>query len=97
MLIKHGYVYILANVYNTVLYIGVTSNLIKRIWEHKNSYVEGFTTKYNLHKLVYFETFENIEEAIIREKYLKGKNRNFKQKLIEKTNPHYNDLYNNIL
>ena len=75
---KKGYVYILTNKNNTTLYIGVTSNLVKRIWEHKNKVVEGFSSKYNLDKLVYYEVFEDIETAINREKYLKGKKRQYK-------------------
>ena len=60
MQIKRGFIYIFTNSYNTVLYIGVTSNLIKRVWEHKNNIIDGFTKKYHLHKLVYFEVFKNI-------------------------------------
>jgi len=90
---KHGFVYILSNRRNTVFYIGVTANLQKRIWEHRNKVVDGFTKKYNLDKLVYFEGFDSIEEAIKREKYLKGKRRSFKLKLIEENNPEYKDLY----
>ncbi len=97
MQIKRGFIYIFTNSYNTVLYIGVTSNLIKRVWEHKNNIIDGFTKKYHLHKLVYFEVFNNIEEAIKREKYLKGKSRTYKKELIQKINPKYKDLYNDIL
>ena len=96
MLIKHGYVYILANVYNTVLYIGVTSNLIKRIWEHKNSYVEGFTKKYKLHKLLYYEQFSTIQDAISREKQIKNWKREWKLNLITSKNPQFKDLYSTI-
>ena len=94
---KQGYLYILTNKVNTVLYIGVTSNLTKRIWEHKNEVVEGFSKKYKLHKLVYYEIIDNIESAIKREKYLKGKCRNYKEDLINKFNPEWVDLYENIL
>ena len=72
------YVYILSNKYNRVLYIGITSDLIKRIYEHKEKLVEGFTKKYNVDKLVYYEVFEDVELAIAREKYLKSKRRQFK-------------------
>lgn len=78
---------------NNVFYTGVTSNLKRRIWEHKNSAIEGFTAKYKTNKLVYFETFNEIEDAIAREKYIKGKKREFKKRLIIKNNPYYLDLY----
>ena len=94
---KKGYVYILTNVHNTVLYIGVTSDLIKRIYEHKSKMVEGFTKKYNLSKLVYYEIFEEIMNAIVREKQLKGWLRSKKIALIEKVNPTWNDLYASII
>lgn len=94
---KQGFVYILTNKNNTTLYVGVTSNLLKRIWEHKNHVIEGFSKRYKLDKLVYFETVDNIESAIEREKYLKGKSRQFKVELIESTNQSWNDLYKNII
>lgn len=94
---KRGFLYILANKYNAVFYTGVTSDLIKRVWEHKNNIIKGFTQKYNVHKLVYHEVFERIEDAIAREKYIKGKGRVFKKQLIEKVNPEYRDLYEDIL
>ena len=72
---KKGYVYILTNKHNTTLYVGVTSNLPKRIYEHKNKIIKGFTSKYNLNKLVYYEHYESIYEAIVREKQLKGGSR----------------------
>ncbi|KUK78863.1 MAG: endo/excinuclease amino terminal domain protein [Microgenomates bacterium 39_7] len=90
-------VYLLANKRNTVLYIGVTSDLIKRIWQHKEKLVEGFTKKYNADKLVYYEVFDNIQEAIKREKYLKGKKRQYKISLIRKKNPKMKDLYPDLL
>ena len=94
---KKGYTYIVTNKNNTVLYVGVTSNLPKRIWEHKNQIVEGFSKKYNLHKLVYYEVLDDIETAISREKYLKGKKREYKINLIEEFNKNWNDLYETIL
>ena len=94
---KQGYIYIITNKYNSVLYIGVTSNLPKRIWEHKNEVVEGFTKDYNLTKLVYYEVFDLIITAIEREKYLKGKTRKYKQDLIKNFNPMWEDLYEQIL
>jgi putative endonuclease len=79
------------------LYTGVTSDLIKRIYEHKNKIVEGFTKKYNVHKLVYFDPFEDITQAITREKQIKGWLRSKKLLLIERANPHWNDLYEGII
>ena len=87
------YIYILANKRNGTLYIGVTSNLIKRIYEHKNNIIEGFTKKYNIHKLVYCETTDDIESAIRREKQIKKWNRKWKLELIGKNNPEWRDLY----
>ena len=86
-------VYILTNINNTTFYIGVTSNLPKRIWEHKNKFVDGFTKKYNVDKLVYYELTENIETAINREKQLKNWHHDWKIKLIKKINPNFDDLY----
>ncbi len=94
---KKAFTYIITNKNNTTLYIGVTSNLSKRIWEHKNKVVEGFSKKYNLYKLVYYEVLDDIENAIIREKFLKGKKREYKNNLIESSNPKWIDLYYTIL
>ena len=94
---KQGYIYIITNYNNTTLYTGVTSNLIKRIWEHKNEVVESFSKRYKLHKLVYYEIMDNIEMAISREKYIKGKSRQFKIRLIENMNKDWNDLYDGII
>ena len=90
------YIYILTNTYNTTLYVGVTSDLLKRIYQHKHKVADGFTKKYNLSKLVYFEEFSSIEEAIKREKYLKGKTRSFKDSLINSLNPKWIDLYSDL-
>jgi putative endonuclease len=90
---KSGFVYIMANQNNGTLYVGVTSNLIKRVYEHRNSLVEGFTKKYGLKKLVYFEVFEDISSAIEREKQLKAGNRKKKIILIEANNASWSDLY----
>ena len=90
---KEFYVYILASKRNGTLYIGVTSDLIKRIWEHKNKFVEGFTKQYHVDKLVYFEQFRDPENAIKREKRLKKYTRKWKLDLIEKMNPEWDDLY----
>ena len=94
---KQYYIYLITNKRNTTLYIGVTSNLIKRIYQHKNKSVEGFSSKYNLNKLVYYEVFHSIEEAIKREKYLKGKTREFKTLLIDEFNPEWKDLFEDII
>lgn len=89
---KQGFVYILTNYEKTVLYIGVTSNLERRISEHKTHVIEGFTDKYNVTNLVYVETYETIEEAIAREKQLKRWSRSKKVTLIESLNPTWNEL-----
>jgi putative endonuclease len=94
---KSYFVYILASKKNGTLYIGVTSNLTKRIWEHKNNLVEGFTKKYKIHVLVYFEQTENVQSALLREKQLKKWKRGWKLKLIEKDNSEWRDLYNDII
>ena len=93
---KNGYVYILASRKNGTIYIGVTSNLLKRIYEHKNDLVEGFTRKYQLHILVYYEVVSDIENAITREKQLKKYPRHKKINLIETKNPEWQDLYDEI-
>lgn len=80
-----------------MLYIGVTSNLIKRTWEHKSKLVEGFSKKYNLHLLVYYEASTDVTEAIKREKQLKKWNRAWKIELIESKNPKWDDLYGSLL
>ncbi len=89
---KQYYVYILTNKTDKVLYIGITSNLIRRIYEHKNKLVEGFTKKYNLSKLVYFETTNDVNSALIREKQLKNWHRDWKLNIIKKHNPDWKDL-----
>ncbi len=86
------YVYILANKTNSVLYIGVTNNLERRIYEHKNKLLSGFTEKYNVSKLVWYEECSDVKAAIQREKNLKKWKRSWKNKLIEKENPDYKDL-----
>ena len=91
---KHYCIYILTNKNNTVLYVGVTNNLTRRIWEHKSKLIEGFTKKYNVDKLVYFESFDNPKDAIKKEKQLKAGSRKKKIELINKINPEWKDLYN---
>lgn len=90
---KQPCVYILTSRKHGTLYIGVTSNLIKRIWEHRESVVKGFTKDYDVHKIIYFEQFERMEDAIAREKQLKKWNRDWKINLIEANNPEWVDLY----
>jgi len=94
---KYSYVYFLTNHSNTVIYVGVTTNLIKRIYEHKNKLVKGFSQKYNLSKLIYFEVFEDINEAIKREKQIKGGSRLKKIQLIKSKNPELKDMYDQIV
>ncbi len=91
------YVYIMASQNDSVIYIGVTNNLIRRTYEHKNELVEGFSKKYKTHKLVYFEQTADVESAINREKQLKGWNRNKKINLIKLLNPEFKDLYLDLI
>jgi len=91
------YVYILASKRNGTLYIGVTNNLVRRIYEHKNGLQEGFTKKHSVKTLVYFEQTENINSAILKEKRLKSWKRSWKIQLIEKSNPNWKDLYTEII
>jgi len=93
---KNFYVYILCSKRNGTLYTGVTSDLAKRIYEHKNNLVEGFTKKYNVHRLVWYEIHDLAESAITREKQIKKWKRTWKLKLIEQNNPEWNDLYESI-
>jgi putative endonuclease len=93
---KISYVYIMASGKNGTLYIGVTSNLEDRVHKHKEGIIEGFTKKYNVKNLVYYEIYGDIREAITREKQLKKWNREWKIKLIEKDNPGWKDLYNEL-
>ncbi len=97
MLNKQYYIYILANKTNSVLYTGVTDNLIKRVYQHKNKLVESFTKKYNVNKLVYYEIFNDINEAIKREKQIKGGSRKKKIELVQEFNPNWIDLYDEII
>ena len=94
---KQPAVYILASKRNGTLYTGVTSKLVKRVWEHKNNMVEGFTKRYSVHKLVWYELHENMESAILREKRIKEWKRAWKLQLIESDNPDWQDLYHNIV
>ena len=89
-------VYILASQRNGTLYIGVTSNLVQRTWQHRNDLAPGFTQKHQVHRLVYFEMHEDMEQAIIREKRLKKWNRSWKLELVEAANPEWRDLWEQI-
>ena len=93
---KYYCVYIITNVLNTVLYTGVTGNLIGRIYHHKNKSASSFSSKYNLNKLVYYEIFEDVTIAIRREKQIKAGNRKKKIELIANFNPDWKDLYNTL-
>lgn len=90
------YVYILTNKLNTVLYAGVSNDLKKRVYEHKHKFIDGFTKKYNVNKLVYYEVFEDIVQAISREKQIKGWLRRKKIELINSMNPDWKDLYEDL-
>lgn len=91
-----SYVYIITNTYHTVLYIGVTNNLVRRIYEHKHKMQKGFSAAYKLSKLVYYEQFSDITQAIEREKQLKKWNRAWKEHLINRANPSWRDLYDEV-
>ena len=93
---KQPCVYLLTNKRNGTLYAGVTSNLPRRIWEHKNKFVDGFTQKYGTNKLVWYELHETMESAIQREKNIKNWNRSWKLKTIEEMNPDWKDLYEEL-
>ena len=93
---KQGFVYILTNSRNTVLYTGVTSNLQRRIYEHRNKLVRGFTCKYNCAKLVYYEIHDDIQSAIAREKQIKAGSREKKLTLITERNPAWLDLFDGL-
>ena len=95
-MVKDYFVYILRN-YSGNFYIGITNNIGKRVWEHKNKLADGFTKKYNIDKLVYYEIYNNPQNAIEREKQLKNWHRQWKINLIKSTNPDFEDLYEKIL
>ena len=94
---KQPFVYILASKRNGTLYIGVTSDLVKRVWEHRNDIIDGFTKRYGVHHLVWYEPHECMESAIEREKILKEWKRIWKLELIERSNPQWQDLYDLII
>ena len=93
---KTYYVYIMASARNGTLYIGITNDLIERTAQHKNAELSGFTKRYRVHRLVYYETFADPAAAILREKRLKKWNRQWKRRLIERANPHWRDLYDDL-
>ena len=93
---KQFYVYILASKRNGTLYTGITSDLVQRVWQHKNNIIEGFSQKYNVKILVFYEVHDNSESAIVREKQIKKWRRAWKLQLIEKMNPQWRDLYEEI-
>ena len=93
---KQYYVYIMTNIRNTVLYVGVTNDLIRRVYEHKEKLASGFTKKYNIVKLVYYEVSDDIESAILREKQVKAGSRQKKVQLVNSTNKEWRDLYDEL-
>ena len=93
---KQPCVYILASKRNGTLYVGVTSNLLQRVWQHKNDMVEGFTKRYGVHTLVWYEIHETMESAIMREKAIKEWKRTWKLRMIERGNPEWQDLYEGL-
>lgn len=95
--INNYYIYILASKKHGTLYIGVTNDLVKRVWEHKQGLIDGFTKKYRVHDLVWYEPTESVESAIKKEKQLKKWNRDWKIHLIEEQNPNWQDLYKAIV
>jgi len=94
---KNPVVYMLASKPNGTLYVGVTSDLVKRVWQHKNNQLEGFTKKYKVHLLVWYEKHVTMDSAILREKHIKKWNRQWKIQLINELNPTWRDLYPEIL
>ena len=94
---KQAYVYLLASERNGTLYIGVTADLVQRVWQHKNDHVAGFTKRYGVHTLVWYEAHESMESAIRREKAIKEWKRAWKLELIEKENPKWRELYEDIV
>ncbi len=96
MMCKEYYIYLLTNKHGNVLYTGVTNDLIRRIYEHKNKLQKGFTQKYNVDRLVYYEMYSDITDAIAREKQIKGWSRKKKNELVEQLNPKWKDLYEDI-
>lgn len=93
---RRYYVYIMTNKYHTVLYTGVTNNIGRRVYEHREKLIKGFTLRYNINKLVYYEVFSDIRDAIVREKQIKGGSRKKKIDIINTMNPEWRDLYEEV-
>ncbi len=93
---RKGYVYLMSNKWNSVICTGITSNLTKRVYEHKQKKIAGFTKQYNATKLVYYELFDSVQDAIARDKQIKAGSRKAKMSLIESKNPKYDDLYRQL-
>jgi putative endonuclease len=93
---KEYFVYILASKNNKVIYIGITDDLVGRVWQHKNDVIEGFTKRYQVHKLVYYEIIEDVAEAILREKRMKRWKRQWKNNVINKFNHNWDDVYDQL-
>jgi putative endonuclease len=93
---KYYYVYMMPNKYNAVIYTGITNDLKRRVYEHKEKLVKGFTEKYNINKLVYYEFFRDVDSAILREKQIKGGSRDKKIELVNKMNSEWKDLYDEL-
>lgn len=93
---KQYFVYILASKNNKVIYIGITDDLVGRVWQHKNDVVEGFTKRYQVHKLVYYEIIEDVTEAVLREKRMKKWKRQWKNNVINEFNSNWDDLYDQL-
>ncbi len=94
---KTFYIYILSNKHNTVLYTGMTNDLIRMVYEHKNKLIEGFTKRYNITKLLYYELTESVESAILREKQVKDYRRDKKFEMVRQMNPEMRDLYSKLV
>ncbi len=93
---RHYCVYIMTNKHNTVLYTGVTNDLKRRVWEHKQKMIEGFTKRYNVTELVYYEVFDDVRDAVAREKQIKGGSRRKKIDLVNSMNSEWRDLYDEL-
>ena len=91
------YVYLLTNKTDSVMYVGMTNDIVRRMWEHKSETIDGFTKRYHVHKLVYFEEYSEVNDAISREKKIKGMTREKKNSLVKINNPEFNDLSESLI
>ncbi len=91
------YVYIMTNKWNRVLYTGITNDLVRRVWEHKNGHMKGFTKKFQVHKLIYYEIHQDVLNAIAREKQIKNRSRRIKEELVKQMNPWWDDLSDKLI